>query len=220
MTKSLKELAIEYLNAGLSIMPIGENLQPPLNTWEPLKRIPLTNEEVEILFVNSGMIRPEIQTVKIDSQGREFISYGVNMFGNAIVLGIICGEVSGGLEVIELACKSDSQNDIWEQFWKLVEKNLPELHKELVVTQSLYYDYKVFYRCGIMDGNQILAIKKNEDILIKTYGEGSFVIFYETTGHKYIQGELTNIPTITPEQRTLLLTIARTFDEIKQEKPS
>jgi Bifunctional DNA primase/polymerase, N-terminal len=71
-SKSITEIALSYVNNGFSVIPTTANKQPDLKSWKHLQ----TN-------------RPQIN---------EIISWWQNDTG---FIGIICGQVSGNLEVID-----------------------------------------------------------------------------------------------------------------------
>ena len=56
-------------------------------------------------------------------------------------------------------------------------------------------------------------------VLIETRGEGGYVIAPPSPGYKYIQGEPGNIPTITTEERDILFSISKSFNELEEIKP-
>ena len=69
MSKEIKDKAIEYLKAQLSVIPTKEDKLPALPTWKPYQSQKLKEGEVEALFS------------------------GANVKG----LAIICGAISGGV---------------------------------------------------------------------------------------------------------------------------
>lgn len=191
MSKEIKDKAKEYLKAQLSVIPTKEDKLPALPTWKPYQSQRLKEDEVEGLFT------------------------GANVKG----LAIICGAISGGLEVIDVDTKHDITGSLWEELRALIEDNLPELYSRLVIAQTKSGGYHIYYRCSSIAGNLKLSTKKNKEVLIETRGEGGYVIAPPTTGYKYIQGEPGNIPTITPEEREILFSISKSFNELEEIKP-
>ena len=188
---TLIEAAKEYLKAGLSVIPTKEDKLPALATWKPYQATRLKEEEVDKLFT------------------------GANVKG----LAIICGAISGGLEVIDVDTKHDTTGSLWEELRTLIEDNLPETYNRLVIAQTKSGGYHLYYRCSQIKGNLKLATKLNKEVLIETRGEGGYVIAPPAPGYKYIQGEPGNIPTITPEEREVLFSIAKSFTEIAEPEP-
>ena len=191
MNKEIKDKVKEYLKAQLSVIPTKEDKLPALPTWKPYQSQRLKEEEVESLFS------------------------GANVKG----LAIICGAISGGLEVIDVDTKHDTTGSLWDELRSLIEGNLPELYKRLVIAQTRSGGYHIYYRCSSIAGNLKLSTKLNREVLIETRGEGGYVIAPPTPNYTYIQGEPGNIPTITTEEREILFSIAKSFNELEEVKP-
>ena len=191
MSKEIKDKAKEYLKAQLSVIPTKEDKRPALPSWKTYQSQRLKEEEVEGLFT------------------------GANVTG----LAIICGAISGGLEVIDVDTKHDTTGSLWDELRGLVEDNLPELYKRLVIAQTKSGGYHIYYRCSSVAGNLKLATKLNREVLIETRGEGGYVIAPPAPGYTYIQGAPGNIPTITPEEREVLFSISKSFNEVEEIKP-
>lgn len=187
---SLIKNAKEYLSYQLSVIPIKEGKRPALSSWTPYQTARLKEEEVEGLFS------------------------GANVKG----LAIICGAISGNLEVIDVDTKHDTTGRLWEEFKKLIEDNQPELYSSLVIAQTKSGGYHIYYRCDQIEGNLKLATKQNKEVLIETRGEGGYVIAPPSQGYSYIQGAPDNIPTISPQQRNVLFSIAKSFNELQEEE--
>lgn len=191
MSKEIKDKAREYLKAQLSVIPTKEDKLPALPSWKPYQSQRIKQEEVDNIFS------------------------GNNVKG----LAIICGAISGGLEVIDVDTKHDTTGSLWEDLRRLIENNLPELYKRLVIAQTMSGGYHIYYRCSSIAGNLKLSTKQNKEVLIETRGEGGYVVAPPTPKYSYIQGEPTNITTITPEEREILFSIAKSFNELEEIKP-
>lgn len=133
---------------------------------------------------------------------------------------MVCGKVSGNLEVIDV-----DDPVIAGEFQELCREHLgAEVFGTLPVVRTASGGAHVFYRCDRIEGNRKLAQRHDDDgikTLIETRGEGGYVITVGSppcchpTGKSYelTQGDLTNIPAIAPEQRSVLFQIARSFNE-------
>lgn len=218
MSIDIKTKLKEYLKAQLSVLPTKEDKRPALYSWENLEHKKLTPEEVDILF-NKGTIRPEIEREITKKDKTKFIAKGIKLSIDPVGIGIITGAISGSLEVIDVDTKHDTTGSLWEELRALIEDNLPELYNRLVIAQTKSGGYHIYYRCSSIAGNLKIATKLNKEVLIETRGEGGYVIAPPTTGYKYIQGEPNNIPTITPEERGILFSIAKSFNELEEIKP-
>jgi replicative DNA helicase len=191
MSKEIKEKAKEYLKAQLSVIPTKDK-EPALGGWKQYQSERIKKEEVDILFSKS----------------------------NVKGVGIVCGAISGNLEVIDVDTKHDKTGSLWDELRSLIEDNLPEIYKSLVIAQTKSGGYHIYYRCSSIAGNiPTLARAINRDSLIETRGEGGYVIAPPSPGYKYIQGEPSNIPTITPAQREILFSISKSFNELEEVKP-
>jgi replicative DNA helicase len=216
----IKNTALEYLRLGLSIVPAKEDKRPALDSWESLQKNPLTEEELADIF-SFKSIRPEIEREIPRKDKTSFTVKGIKLYPKEEPkkIGIICGAVSGGLEVIDVDTKHDTTGTLWNDLWKLIEDNLPDLCNDLVIAQTISGGYHIYYRCSTIAGNLKLALKENKEVLIETRGEGGYVVAPPSTGYTYIQLDPSKIPTITPEERDLLFNIAKDFSEIEEVKP-
>jgi replicative DNA helicase len=193
MSKEIKDKAKEYLKALLSVIPTTEEKEPALSTWKQYQTKRMREEDVNRLFP------PE--RVK--------------------GLGIVCGAISGGLEVIDVDSKNDTTGSLWGELRALIEDNLPEVYNTLVIAQTKNKGYHIYYKCSSIAGNNPnLAKNKKKEVLIETRGEGGYVVAPPTPKYTYIQGEPGNIPTITPEEREILFSIAKSFNELEEIKPT
>lgn len=191
MSKDIKEKAKEYLRVNLSVIPTKEDKLPALPTWKPYQGNRMPESEVENTFS------------------------GANVKG----LAIICGAISGGLEVIDVDTKYDNTGTLWDELSTLIEDNLPEIYSKLVIAKTKSGGYHIYYRCSSIAGNLKLSTKENREVLVETRGEGGYVIAPPTPGYNYIQGEPGNIPTITPDERDILFSISKSFNEVEEIKP-
>jgi replicative DNA helicase len=190
MSNEIKEKAKEYLKLQLSVIPAGEDKVPTIK-WKKYESERMKEEEVDVLF--NG--------------------------GNVKYLGIVCGAISGNLEVIDVDTKHDKTNTLWDNLRGLIEDNLPEIYKSLVIAQTKSGGYHIYYKCSSIAKNIKLSNKTNRDTLIETRGEGGYVVAPPSPGYKYLQGDPSIIPTITPEDRNRLFSIARSFNELEEVKP-
>lgn len=166
--------------------------------------------------------------------GREKVG---RLFVRADAICIICGDVSGNLEVLDFD-DGGSRYEAWKRKIAGVNSSLME---SLVVEQTPSGGYHVYSRCPSgVEGNQKLAkqivyvdgpdmvtingksLKPKQDAsgrwyvtitLIETRGEGGLIVCDPTPGYRLIQGSLLAMPVITAEQRQFLVDAARSFDE-------
>jgi len=134
-------------------------------------------------------------------------------------LAVVAGAVSGGLEVLDFDAP-----ELFPPWCALVEELCPALLAHLPMVQTPSDGRHVYYRCPSIQGNLKLAQRLNPDgrpeILIETRGEGGYAIIPPSPprchplqrSYVLLCGDLAAIPTITAEERRLLLNAARTFN--------
>jgi len=181
-----------YLASGLSLVPISARSKSPAVPWKAYQqRAPTEKEIAEWLKCYPG-------------------------------LGIVCGPVSGSLEVLDLEAAAPLS-----EFHELVEKRSPGLLSRLPRVQTPSNGRHIAYRCEVIEGNQKLAGDVDGKTWIETRGIGGQVLsplcLPEThpsgKAYKLLAGDLTNIPIITAQERDILLSSARSFNEhVEQRK--
>lgn len=127
---------------------------------------------------------------------------------------IICGKVSGNLEVIDF----DNHGELFPA-WQ--SKISPELLAKLVIEETQSGGFHVAYRCTEeVAGNMKLAQGfRNEKLssLIETRGNGGLVIASPTAGYTLKQGSFICLPVLSSEERTQLLSVAFELNEHQSE---
>ena len=199
---SLKH-ATTYKKYGFSIIPTDEGKRPCIPSWKPYQQAIATDDELKQMFSSA----------------------------RAKGLAVICGAVSGNLEVIDVDCKYDVTGTLFEDYMQLIVDASPELADKLLVAKTTNGGYHLYYRCKVIDGNKKLASRpaireEQEDnphekvkVLIETRGEGGYVVAAPTAGYKF-QNERrpADCPMISEEERELLLEAARSMNQW-HEKP-
>jgi len=140
-------------------------------------------------------------------------------------LGIVCGRVSGNLEMLEA-----ESEDVYQAYRaSLVDHGLGGLigrveagYRERTPGGGVH----LFYRADVITGNTKLARRRDGDgkieVLLETRGEGGFSVISPSNGrvhpsgrpYELLSGGVDSIATITPAERDALWSIARMFDEI------
>ena len=145
-------------------------------------------------------------------------------------IGILCGRVSGGLEVLDF--------DAGELYFPWREMVLPVVGKLPVVKTPK--GFHVYYRCKVIAGNKKIAyLAGRDEAAIETRGEGGFVVAPGSPLSVHLSGKSyeqfsgptlpqahpdmgcrpktgVGIPVITPEERKELWSAARSFDQVGQ----
>ena len=141
-------------------------------------------------------------------------------FARAEGVGIVCGKVSGNLELLDF----DDKGSAFEPWFTAI----PEyLAKRLVVEKSPSGGRHVFYRVEggtveeagyFVPGNRKLAMKEDGHVLIETRGEGGYVKCAPSMGYELMSGDFLHIPTISPFEEQVLIDAAVALDERKDQK--
>jgi hypothetical protein len=127
---------------------------------------------------------------------------------------IACGTYSGNIEVIDFDTKHTTRDLMTEYFDEGGEELNDIFCKKLVAQTTISGGYHFIYRCEKIEGNQKLAISADgKKALIETRGKGGYFVVAPTDGYNIFQGDITNIQTITPEERDFLITTARKLTE-------
>ena len=135
---------------------------------------------------------------------------------------IICGAVSGNLEVIDIDTKYETYN-----LWNAIKGAIPqELYCKLHIVKTRSNGKHLIYQCEAIEKNQKLAqrlptleeSKNNPSIksycIIETRGEGGYVVAPPTSGY-LVEQEGINV--ISLDEREVLFEIMRSFNEIFEE---
>ncbi len=190
------QIALRYVAAGLNVIPLlldGSKAPAyclPKNendrpTWKEFEERQATTEELHRWFYRGH--------------------HGI---------GIVCGLVSGGLEVLDFDEWADQLFPAWYQCVSGIACALP-----IVRTPS--GGYHVIYRCDEICGSKKIAKdKNNKETLIESRGEGAYIAAVgspfgiHTLGmYEQVSGPtLPLIPTITLEERRELWRVARQLD--------
>lgn len=188
----LLNVGVDYLQVGLSVIPVKMPTKQPLFSWKEFQQRLISPEDL------SAALTP--------------------LNGNG-GLALVCGRISGNLEVIDFDNKFDLAEAVFTSFI-----GIKEVH-DIIVQYSIPYEktfsggYHLFIRSKKIDGNKKLAsITKNgkTETIIETRGEGGYVVCDPTSGYKLIYGSLQNIPLLSVEDRDILLAHCRSFGEIKE----
>lgn len=184
--------AIDFANAGLAVIPIRADgsKAPAISGWKSYQQEPPTEQQLRAWF--SGQHRNA---------------------GAAV----ICGAVSGGLEVLDFDYDAE---EIFPAWVKLIE----HIAIRLPVVETPGSGYHVFYRCNVICGNAKIANTETGDVFIESRGEGGYVVAcispaeVHQLNYPYVQTAgpvLPEIPVITPDERKALWQAAATFDRSK-----
>jgi len=184
--------AQRLVKSGLSIIPIRPDgsKTPAVSQWKPYQ---------------AKVVNPGVLPFWFDS--------GKNG------LAVVAGKVSKNVEIIDFDDPASFGD--WEAIVKIAGGS--GLLEKLPIVMTPSPGFHVYYRCkdGV-EGNQKLAQRKGKspEVMIETRGEGGYVLLpgshpeCHPSNQEYIllQGNLAEIPTISGEERLLLLESARALN--------
>jgi hypothetical protein len=197
--------AMVAFEAGISVVPIRADgsKQPALAEWKVYQRCRASRSELDHWFRLPGP--------------------GIAM---------ITGEVSGNLEALDFDCGA-----VYEAWLSKVhcDRRIHDLYERIAwgyLEATPAGGRHLLYRCSEIAGNQKLARKPVEGgqkykTLIETRGESGLIIVAPSRGsvhpsgkpYMLLRGGPATITTITPAQRSLLFSLARTFDQVTSPAP-
>lgn len=127
---------------------------------------------------------------------------------------LVAGAISGNLELLDF----DQGGELFPAWFE----SLPaDLHDRLVIETSQSGGKHVIYRCTeTVDGNLKLAqgLRQGKLVtLIETRGEGGLFLCHPSPGYELLQGELTALAVLTPDERERLLLAAWQLNEVSSQ---
>jgi replicative DNA helicase len=188
---------LKLIESGLSLIPI---CRPTEKTDKnpPVEWTPFQTRKPNIIEINQWI--------------KKFPNYG---------WAIVTGEVSGNLEVLDLESVAPLN-----RYKDLVNEFAPDLLCKLPLVQTPTGGWHIYYRCESIGRNQKLAQYKKDDgkvaTLIETRAEGGYILsplcppgIHRNGGvYTLLNGNLNQIPTITPEEREKLFAAAWACNEV------
>lgn len=173
----------ELVASGLSLVPIVPGTkQPAISEWKSLQTSYPSPEELE--------------------------SWSRLHFGIAIV----CGKISGSIEIIDVDTKNDKSNTLWPELQARLK--LAGLWDGLCIQNTPSGGKHIIYRTTAeVPGNHKIAINAQKLCIIETRGEAGYFACYPTPEYSMHTGSLTNLPTIDAEKREELMVVCRSFNE-------
>ena len=211
MRNNLLDAALKYSEAGRSIIPCKKvSKAPAIKQWKPYQ---------------SEIADPDTLKKWFSSPGEDRC------------LAVICGEVSGSLEVLDFDCRGE----LIKSFSQQIEEKAPGLLSRLALTQTQSDGFHIPFCCPETEtpGNQKLAqrgIKVSgpgphpyrgkkftarqygDDFyivvdLIETRGEGGYFLATPSPGYKMLSGHLYEPCIVTSDERKTLIDTALSLNE-------
>lgn len=141
-------------------------------------------------------------------------------FNNAWGVGLICGEVSGGVECIDFDAHDKNIVDIYRQFTtqegirKIIGDN--RVYTERSPRGGFHIIYRYSDESGRQAASQVLAKWNKTETMIETRGEGGYVIVAPSPLYEERNGDIMNLPVIEQYERDALIEFAKTLTLYKE----
>jgi len=181
----------QVLDAARSYLKAGYSVIPtgenkrPLGLWKEYQHELMTEEMAERRFIQNSRIA------------------------------IICGEVSGNLEVIDF-----DDPDTFAPFLDLLKLRDPLLPSKLKCHKTPSGGYHILYRCQSKPcGNQVFARAVDGKVRIETRGEGGYFLVPPSQGYSYLSGP-DDCAILTDNEIARLHEVARVFNCKKDTLPA
>lgn len=195
----LLSAAYQYIENGICVIPVNKDKIPVVKEWRPYQDRMITRQELKEGF------KPSYATC----------------------IAIVCGAISGNLEVLDIDCKYDLTGKLFDSYMQDIRDNDEVLADNLLVIKTRSGGYHLYYRCEFIAGNIKLALRPCSEeelrkdpndkarVLIETRGQGGYVVAPPSAGYEVVSGS--KIPNITSEQRELLFELAKIHNQIFEE---
>lgn len=179
-------------------------------------------------FFNQKYYELGLSTVPINDKKQPIVKWKLSQselvkydYSTAYGIAMVCGKVSGNIEVIDFDTKYDVTGTLMKRYRELVDSHSPNLLKKLVWQRSQSGGFHAIYRCEKIEGNLKLArraaleseVGDKVKVLIETRGEGGYVAIHPTPNYSLISGTFDGVPCIDASERNILHLCARNFNE-------
>ncbi|MFX1705016.1 bifunctional DNA primase/polymerase [Chitinophaga sp. CC14] len=193
--ESLFKTACNYLRLGLSVIAVDQNKAAVLPWQQFQHRLP-TQAEI----------------------------FKMCNYKGASGLALVCGQVSDGLEVIDIDLKYDLSGNLFQRLTENISSQNPGLMERLLISQSRSKGIHLIYRCNRPGPGRHLARrpttpkelkdkpKEKAKVLIETLGEGCIVVIPPTKGYSLLQGDYLHLPILSPQDANLLYHCSEAFN--------
>lgn len=222
---------LRYLNdiSGVQFMPVLKDKRPIHNNWQSTKTIyDLSN--CDGVGIVCGLLSNNLEAIdfdlKYDTTGtlmNEYINAVNSINPNIIPRLVVQKTMSGGYHLIYRCSEIEGNQKL---------ANRPSTVQEKQNTYNESYQ-KYFQELSLANpGVDITAecaqkaMKAAENdkvrVLIETRGEKGYIACAPMPGYELVQGDFSNIPEITPEDRSILFDVAFTFNTYfkhKEDRP-
>lgn len=146
-------------------------------------------------------------------------------------IAVLGGPISGNLEMIDIDAKNDLTGLLMKAFGGSLRAQHPHILEKLVIAATRNAGYHFFYKTPAVGRCMVLAQRPTTDlerlahphvlvkVLIEIRATGGYGIVHPTSGYRFLRGNLQTVQLLSPEDRTTMLDLARTFNTLPQPVP-
>jgi hypothetical protein len=143
-------------------------------------------------------------------------------FDHCDALAIVCGAVSGNVEIIDFDAQAVDFDD-WCQRVAELDADAAQALFSCVLETTQSGGKHLAYRCETaVDGNLKLTTRNVDGAAkttIETRGEGGIVIVAPTAGYTVVRGDWASLPVVSAATRQTFLDAARSLSDVPKEPP-
>lgn len=123
-------------------------------------------------------------------------------------IGLVMGY--DGIQCLDIDAKH-FDGDEYAEFCELINEAAPDLMSKMIIQETQSGGFHWIFKCEQIAGNEKLAKNKAGEVTFETRGRGGQIVVWPTKGYK-IQGKITNVTKISPEERNVIWSCARMME--------
>jgi len=131
-----------------------------------------------------------------------------DVFSDTNGIGLVMGY--DGIQCLDIDAKH-FEGDEYNEFIGLIESNDPSLMGKMIIQQTQSGGFHWIFKCREIAGNEKLAKNKAGEVTFETRGKGGQIVVWPTKGYK-IQGKITDVVEISPDERNVIWSCAKMMD--------
>ena len=131
-----------------------------------------------------------------------------DVFSDTNGIGLVMG--FDGMQCLDIDAKHFEGNE-YETFVNLINDNSPGLMDKMVIQQTQSGGWHWIFKCSEIAGNEKLAKNAKNEAIFETRGMGGQIVVWPTKGYK-IQGKITDVVEISPDERNVIWSCAKMMD--------
>lgn len=140
-----------------------------------------------------------------------------------IYIGLICGSISGNVEVIDIDNHGGNASEIYKDLiWQLQDRDI-NIYNKLVIEMTQSGGYHLIYKhnTGIVGSKKLARqlINDKTDTMIETRGEKAYAIVHPSPNYKALKDDVSNIQTLEDNERLLLIRLCEGFNKVEKRRP-